>query len=103
MRLNNRSPAMRTPDPRIHVGNAEQKTPLAGSNLIKPGHDDLCLSTWWESALVEHHGRQAPSARQQPQPQPPQPPQPLQPLQPLPQPLQPLPPQPPQPLQPLQP
>jgi hypothetical protein len=35
---------MRTPDARIHVGSAAIKTPLAGSNLFKPGHDDLRLS-----------------------------------------------------------
>jgi hypothetical protein len=36
---------MRTPDPRIHVGSAANKPPVAGSSLTKPGHDDLRLST----------------------------------------------------------
>jgi hypothetical protein len=36
---------MRTPDARIHVGSAANKAWCAGSNLIKPGHDDLRLST----------------------------------------------------------
>jgi hypothetical protein len=35
---------MGTPDARIHWGSAADKTPLAGSNLIEPGQDDLRLS-----------------------------------------------------------
>jgi hypothetical protein len=37
--------AMRTPDPRIHVGSAADKSSVAGSSLVKPGHDDLRPST----------------------------------------------------------
>jgi hypothetical protein len=32
-------------DPRISVGSAASYTWLAGSNLVKPGHDALRLST----------------------------------------------------------
>jgi hypothetical protein len=39
-----RHDVMGTPDARIHWGSAAVKTPLAGSNLIEPGQDDLRLS-----------------------------------------------------------
>ena len=39
------SAALRTPDARNHLCSVSSKTMLARSNLVKPGHDDLRLST----------------------------------------------------------